>query len=169
MRFFKGFYSSERETKQNRQNLQKHKKEMDKVMREMQAKIDTVQINITRTDEKILEQQGLVEKFERYKEKTAQSHEKSRFQMQQETARKEIEKLQNQKYDLEAQLVPFQQSYERMNQIFSETFARMDALEIEASANKNKAEIEKFTTEEEEKIQFELAEAEALLELRSEK
>ncbi|MFD1413496.1 hypothetical protein [Oceanobacillus jeddahense] len=169
MRFFRGFHSAEREAKRNKQNLKKSKKEMDRVMREMQAKIDTIQLNITRTNEKLLEQQGLADKFTRYEESTEQPNEKSRFQMQKEAAQKEINKLEKEKYDLETQIVPFQQSYERMSQTFSETFNRLDAIEREASAKENEADLVKYTTAEEEKIQFELAEAEALLELRSEK
>ncbi|WP_040979005.1 hypothetical protein [Oceanobacillus jeddahense] len=169
MHFFRGFHSAEREAKRNKQNLKKSKKEMDRVMREMQAKIDTIQLNITRTNEKLLEQQGLADKFTRYEESTEQPNEKSRFQMQKEAAQKEINKLEKEKYDLETQIVPFQQSYERMSQTFSETFDRLDAIEREASAKENEADLMKYTTAEEEKIQFELAEAEALLELRSEK
>ena len=169
MRFFKGLFSSEREAKKNRQKLQKSRKEMDSVMREMHAKIDTIQLNIIRTQEKLIEQQGLADKFARYEESSEQANEKSRFQMQKEAAQKEIEKLQHQKYDFETQMVPFQQSYDRMRQTFSETFDQLDALERETSAKENEADIMKYTTAQEEKIQFELAEAEALLELRSEK
>lgn len=169
MGFFKGFHSSEREAKKNRQNLQKSRKEMDRVMREMHAKIDTIQLNMTRANEKLIEQQGLAEKFARYEQSTEQANEKSRFHLQKEAAQNEVKKLQRQKYDLEAQLVPFQQSYDRMSQTFSETFDRLDALERETSAKENEADMMKYTTAEEEKIQFELAEAEALLELRSEK
>ncbi|MCT1904508.1 hypothetical protein [Oceanobacillus sojae] len=169
MSFFKGFHSSEREAKKSRQNLQKSKKEMDRVMREMRAKIDTIQVNITRTNEEILVQQGLADKYAGYEERTEQPNEKSRFRMQREAALEELEKLQKQKYDLEAQVVPFKQSYDRMSQTFSETFDRLDALQRETAAKENEADIMKYTTKEEEKIQFELAEAEALLELRSEK
>lgn len=142
---------------------------MDRVMREMHAKIDTIQLNITRTQEKLIEQQELADKFARYEESSEQANEQSRFQMQKEAAQKEIEKLQSQKYDFETQMVPFKQSYDRMRQTFSETFDQLDALERETSAKENEAEIMKYTTAQEEKIQFELVEAEALLELRSEK
>ncbi|WP_152655058.1 hypothetical protein [Oceanobacillus sp. CFH 90083] len=169
MGFFKGFHSSEREAKKNRQNMRKSKKEMDRVMREMHAKIDTIQMNITRTNEKIFAQEELADKFTRYEQSTEQAHEKKRFQMQKEAAQKEIEKLQKQKYDLETQLLPFQQSYDRMTQTFSETFDHLDALERETAAKEKEADMIKYTKAEEEKIQFELAEAEALLELRSEK
>lgn len=169
MGFFKGFHSSERETKKNRQNIQKSKKEMARVMREMRAKIDTIQVNITRTNEEILEKQGLADKFARYEERTEQPNEKSRFQIQREAALQEIEKLQKQNYDLEAQMVPFKQSYERMSRTFSETFVELEALQRETTVKENKADIMKYMEKEAEKIQFELAEAEALLELRSEK
>lgn len=66
-------------------------------------------------------------------------------------------------------MVPFKQSYERMSQTFNETFDRLDAMQRETTAKENEADIIKYTAKEEEKIQFELAEAEALLELRSEK
>ncbi|GEN88732.1 hypothetical protein MKY30_23155 [Oceanobacillus sp. FSL W8-0428] len=169
MGFFRGFYSSEREAKKSRQNLQKSKKEMDRIMREMRAKIDTIQVNITRINEEIIEKQSLADKFAKYEERTEQPNEKSRFQIQREAALQEIEKLQKQNYDLEAQMVPFKQSYERMSQTFNETFDRLDAMQRETTAKENEADIIKYTAKEEEKIQFELAEAEALLELRSEK
>lgn len=142
---------------------------MERVMREMRARIDTIQLKITRTNEALLEQQERADKFTRYEEKTVQSSEKSRFQAQREAALQEIEKLQKQKYDLEASKVPYQQSYNRMNHMLKGDFERLDALQREAASKENEAEVIKYTTAEEEKIWFELAEAEALLELRSEK
>lgn len=169
MGFFKGFHSFEREAKKNRKSLQESKKEMERLMREMRAKIDTFQSNIRRTGEELLKQQELAEKFANYEERTEQANEKSRFQAQKEAALQEIAKLQQQKYDLETQLGPFEQSYNRMDQTFKETFNRLDALQREAASKEKEAEMMKYTRSEEEKIQFELAEAEALLELRSER
>ncbi len=77
--FFRGFYSSEREAKKSRQNLQKSKKEMDRIMREMRAKIDTIQVNITRINEEIIEKQSLADKFAKYEERTEQPNEKKPF------------------------------------------------------------------------------------------
>ncbi|GIO25145.1 hypothetical protein [Oceanobacillus sp. J11TS1] len=169
MGFFKGFHSSERDAKKTKLNLQKSKKEMERVMREMRAKIDTIQLNITRTNEEILKQQELADKFTRYEERTEQSNEKRRFQVQKEAALQEVEKLQQQKYDLEASMVPYQKSYDRMSHTFKETFDRLDALQREAASKGKESDVIKYITAEEEKVEFELAEAEALLELRSEK
>lgn len=146
--------------------LQNIKVDTEKTMRELQAKIETFRIKINRAEQEIIEQQAQVNKFVRYQERADQPEQKQRFALQQQQAKEQIKKLEQKKQELEQALIPYQKSFQQIDHEFGATVAYLQAMEKEAESKQKEADMVGQLQEYEDKVRRQLAEAEALLELR---
>ncbi|WP_066191574.1 hypothetical protein [Gracilibacillus timonensis] len=146
---------------------QRMKDDTEKTMRELQTKIDTYQMKIQQAAQEIISQQAKVNKLARYQEKADQPEQKQQFALQQQQAEQEIKQLEQRKSQLEQSLAPYQHRFQQIDQDFAETLAYIQAMEAEAASKQQEAETIQQLQQYEDKVRRQLAEAEALLELRN--
>ena len=143
------------------------KKDTESTLRELQAKMETYRVKIARVEQEIIDQQTQVNKFIRYQERAYQPEQKQRFALQQQASESEVRQLEQKKQQLQDQLVPYQNSFHQIDNELSETVTHLQLLEKEAQTKQQQADLSLRLHDYEDKVRRQLAEAEALLELRN--
>ncbi|MDX8044639.1 hypothetical protein SH601_01450 [Gracilibacillus sp. S3-1-1] len=143
-------------------------KDMEQVIRELKAKLDTRNTKIMQIDQKMIERQGQINKFTRYQEKATQPADTQRFELQKNQAQKELQELEQNRIEMQNSKQQMEAAYDRIVGLQDDKSNYLEVMEMEAKTNKNMAESIASVHEYEERVRRELAEAEALLELRKE-
>jgi len=150
----------------DRDRVKEIQKDTEQMMRELKAKEDTINMHINRIDQQMIEQQELIKKFERYQSKAETEGDASRFALQKKQAEDEKQSLLSKRSEYEQTLRPFQNSYQTLENGYEQTAAYLTALQTEAATKQKEAEMITQLNQYEEKVRRELAEAEAILELK---
>lgn len=146
--------------------LHKMQKDFDQIMRELKAKVDTAEAKLHQLEQQILEQQSKVQKLTRYERKATEQGETNTFALQKQQALNEIHALETKKIDLAAEAKQLNDAYQRLKQRQENQSAYLQVMKTEAKGSQQLAASVSAAEKYEEQVRKELAEAEALLELR---
>lgn len=160
----KTFMKSELPAKEN--SLNDLQKQVEKSIRELKVKIETIETHVQRTEQEIIEKNQLAGKYSRYVEKSTGEADKSNFKLQEQKAKKEIIELKKTKKQLVEGLVRLQQVYDKMDDTYTDTIQRIHSIEVELKNKQEEGNLQTNLKQLEEESMRQLFEAEALLELR---
>ncbi|QGH34085.1 hypothetical protein GI584_08650 [Gracilibacillus salitolerans] len=152
--------------KSDQTKLHQVQKDIEQTMRELKAKVDTNRAQLHRLNQQIVEQQSKVEKFERYEEQATQQAQSNTFGLQKQQAKTEMHELETKKIGLAQKAKKLEDTYQTLQHRQGENLEYLRAMKNGAKANKQIAESLAESEKYEEQVRRELAEAEALLELR---
>ncbi|WP_277678687.1 PspA/IM30 family protein [Gracilibacillus dipsosauri] len=141
-------------------------KDMDQLIRELKAKVETAQVQLGRTEQQVLELEKDIAKFTRYEQKATDASMEASFRMQKETAKSKLDHLLIERTELQQKHDNLLKAFQGLQYRQSESMQYLKTMNMEAQTKKKIADLSNEMQSYENQVRRELAEAEALLELR---
>lgn len=146
--------------KDNSRSKNDDTKDRNQLLRELKSKVDTLYTKRLRIDRQIVEQVTIIEKLKKYIDKTNDLKIAQTAKHQLEETERQYQQLQKDKEIIQQHIFEFDATYARL----SEQIDQMNQLELEWKSNQTSQ--SEGLDYQEEKLRRELAELEALSELR---